>query len=52
MEESHAVKNDAMGKLTQREEMEILAQTHGLMLIPEFDFEHCIYPHNWDEFNL
>lgn len=37
--------NENLGKsLTQREEAEILAQSQGLMLIPEYQFEHCIYP--------
>ena len=34
--------------MTHREEMEILAQSQGLYLVPEYDFEHCIYPINKD----
>ena len=32
--------------MTQREEQEALAQTQGFILIPEFQFEHVIYPLN------
>ena len=46
--ESQGIKPQAtVGKpLTTREEAEILAATQGLFLIPEFDFEHCIYQLN------
>lgn len=30
-------------KLSYREEQEELAATHTLILIPELDFEHCVY---------
>ena len=36
---------EGLGKaMTHREELDILAQSQGLYLIPEYEFEHCLFP--------
>ena len=41
---AQAVSEAANRALGHREELEMLAQAQGLFLIPEYEFEHAIYP--------
>ena len=42
--QSYEASKDAQKNMTEREKQEDLAATHNLVLVPEFDFDHCIYP--------